>query len=238
MEKDKNNKKEKEQELEKNISSRRKFKNKINSFLNSNFQYVSFLMLFFVFWFSFNYILVPKYNKVVIVSNEILESKKDVFIEEYKELISYKKNIEVFESISSSDIDKINKMVPSENSKDDIFMEFAYFLMKNNFNIKSLKVSNPLDSSTTQPGNSRRSLGAVGSNLELDSRITQVAYSLPPNIGSWLIKTEISSIDYIGLKYLLDVIENNLRIVDVVSVDFDPASKNVKLDALVYYFKN
>lgn len=238
MENNKNFKKEQEEQLEKKASSNRRIKNKINSFLNNNFQYFSFLMLFFVFWFSFNYILLPKYEKVVMTSNEVLETKKKMFIDEYRELVSYKRNIEVFEGISQDDIDKINKMIPGNIPKDDIFMEFAYFLMKNNFNIKSLKVSDPLDAlSTSQPG-SRRTMVAPGSNLEIDSRLTQITYSLPSNIGSWLIKAEISGVNYVDLKYLLDIIENNLKITDVIYLDFDPVSKTVKFDALTYYFKN
>lgn len=238
MENNKNLKKEQQEQLERKASSNRRIKNKINSFLNNNFQYFSFLMLFFVFWFSFNFILLPKYEKVVITSNEVLETKKEMFITEYRELVSYKRNIEVFESISQEDIDKINKMVPGSTPKDDIFMEFAYFLMKNNFNIKALKVSDPLElSSASQPG-SRRTMVASGNNLEIDSRLTQIAYSLPSNIGSWLVRAEVSNVNYVDLKYLIDIIENNLKITDIVYLDFDPESKTVKFDALIYYFKN
>ena len=110
MENNINNKKEKEEQLEKRASSNRRIKNKINSFLNNNFQYFSFLMLFFVFWFSFNFILLPKYEKVVKTSNEVLEMKKKMFVDEYRELVSYRKNIEVFESIDKGEVDKINKI--------------------------------------------------------------------------------------------------------------------------------
>ncbi len=238
MENNINNKKEKEEQLEKRASSNRRIKNKINSFLNNNFQYFSFLMLFFVFWFSFNFILLPKYEKVVKTSNEVLETKKEMFIKEYRELVSYRKNIEVFESIDKGEVDKINKMVPKNVLRDDVFMEFAYFLMKNNFNIKSLKVSDPLESSTISQTGSRRSMVAPGSGLEIDSRLTQMAYSLPSNIASWAIKAEISAVNYVDLKYLLDIIENNLKITDIVYLEFNPESKTVKFDALVYYFKN
>lgn len=240
MDKEKN-KKNDIKEFEQNSFSGRKIKNKINSFLNSNFQYFSFLMLFFVFWFSFNFILVPKYEKVTLASNEVLESKKSLFVEEYKELVAYKKNIEVFESINEGDIEKISKMIPTEYSKDEIFMEFAYFLMKNNFNIKSLKVHDPKNVSLIQQqSSSRRMLSAPENNpsgLQLDSKATQVAYSLPPNIGSWLLKVELSPINYFDLKYLSDVIENNLKLIDIISLDFDPLSRKVSFEALAYYFK-
>lgn len=242
MENNINYKKEKEKEIEEQLEERastnRRIKNKINSFLNKNFQYFSFLLLFLVFLFSFKFILLPKYEKAVITSNEVLEAKNRIFEKEYRELVSYRKNIEVFESIDKGEIDKIGKMIPRNTSREDVFMEFAYFLMKNNFNIKSLNVSDPLETSTPERISRRAMALAPDSNSELDSKISQRIYSLPNNISSWLVKAEVSAVNYIDLKYLLDIIENNLKITDIINLDFDPTSKTVSFDALVYYFKN
>jgi hypothetical protein len=108
--------------------------------------------------------------------------------------------------------------------------------MKNNFNVKSIKVSNTEDIVSGKQVLSRRSSGT--SNDPEFSRATQVSLSLPPDVGSWLIRAEISNVAYTDLKYLLDIIENNLKLVDVVSMDFDPITKSVSFDALTYYYKN
>lgn len=235
MEDKKNNKEDDSIKEEQKMLARRKFLNRISSFLNSHFQYFSFLVLFFVFWFSFNFIIEPKYEKISLASSEILETKKSLFISEYKELASYKKNIDIFESINSGDMDKISKMIPSEYSRDDLFTEFTYFLMKNNFNVKSISVSNAENISVEKQALSRRS--GASENPEF-FRKTQVSLPLPPGIGSWLIRAEVSNITYTDLKYLLDIIENNLKLVDVVSIDFDPAANIVSFDALTYFYKN
>lgn len=230
----------KEDDSSKNVlnysNKRKKFKNKFNSFLNANFQYLFFLLLFFVFWFSFEYIILPKYEKITVSSAEVLEERKKLFASEYKGLIDYKEAISFFDSINYSDIDKMDKMIPERYSREDLFVEFSYFLMKNNFNIKDIKISDIESSSANIQSTSSRRINISIEDNDI-SRSYQSLSSIPPNVGAWLIKAEIVNVSYPDLKYLLDIIENNLKLIDIVYIDFDPSLNTVKFDALTYYKK-
>jgi len=41
--------------------------------------------------------------------------------------------------------------------------------------------------------------------------------------------------DYRGFKNLLEKLENNLRLIDITKVDFNPAAETVHLSAKTYY---
>ena len=48
---------------------------------------------------------------------------------------------------------------------------------------------------------------------------------------------EIIGVNYDGLKKLLATIENNLRLMDVNKIDFDPGARTVTLEVALYYLK-
>jgi hypothetical protein len=241
--------------LEDDNLRKRKISNKINSFLNSNFQYVSIIVIAVVFWFSFSYIFVPKYEMIVRDSTEILQEKKEGFVREYRVLADNKESVKTYSQIDESDIDKIMKIVPEEYTKDYLFTWFTYFLMKNNYNVRSVKITDinevnkKVEEQTTIEGStlgeSRRGAEeteststSTRSNLSYaPNHFNSLSYDISSSLGAWVIKTEISGVTYFDLKYLVDIIENNLKIIDIVSLDFNPASRVVEMEAVSYYKK-
>ncbi|MFA5420631.1 MAG: hypothetical protein WC280_01215 [Patescibacteria group bacterium] len=221
--------------------------NKINSFLNSNFQFVSILLIIAVFWFSFVYILSPKYDRIIKESTEILKENKENFVREYRVLADNRESINTFNQIKEEDVDKIMKIVPESYSRDSLFTWFTYFLMKNNYNVRSVKIIDINEVNKTQQTDqtARRGVGEVTAEQGVattslsysPNHFNSLPYDVSSRLGAWVINVQISGVTYPDLRYLVDIIEKNLKIIDVISLDFNPGARVVEIEALSYYKK-
>lgn len=231
-------------ELNNNISGpkkevnlkQRRMNNKINSFLNSYFKFAVIALVIIFFVASVNYIIIPRFKKVSVSSEEVLQKKKAEFLKEYNSLQNYKKIISGFSQINQEDIYKIEKMIPNRYSREDLFIEMTYFLLENNFKTDLVKVSDPLEAVPTEK-NDAQGRRIVNNNADLPGYYNY-ATSLPVGVGSWLIEIELSNVNYQSLKQFLNIIENNLRIMDIYSLDFNPQEQSVKAKIITYYKKN
>lgn len=212
----------------------KKRKNDLNRFLNSYFKFFSLFFILLFLWASFRFIVQPKFKKVVSESNNILIEKKSQFIKEYRNLQNYKKTIAEFSEINPENIYKILKILPDEYTRDDLFTEITYFFIKNNFKLKSVDIS-PTSGNLGESleGTGRRSAEVVVESPQYLDHLS----SLPTEVGSWFIEVEFSGVNYFNLKYLLSLLENNLKIVDTFSVEFSPQDGTVKIGLLTYYYK-
>ncbi len=61
--------------------------------------------------------------------------------------------------------------------------------------------------------------------------------SLPSEIGRIKVTLSIIGVDYFSLKNTLNTIENNLMIMDIISLDFQPSNNSVDLVFYTYYLK-
>ncbi len=210
---------------------KRKRCNELNKFLNANFKYFIVVLILLIFWASFRFIIQPKFISAVIVTNEILAERQAKFIEKYQELEYHKRVLNEYSNIKSSDLSKINKMIPAEYSRGDLFVGLTHFLTSNNFKVEKIDVKSSFSS---EVASSRR----ADPETIVENPYQKHISSLPTNISYWIAEIELSSISYQNLKYLLDILENNLRLLDVVSIDFQPEDKTVKIGLLTYYYKN
>lgn len=56
-------------------------------------------------------------------------------------------------------------------------------------------------------------------------------------LGKVNITLDVSGTDYSGLKNLLSALENNLRLLDIQSVEFNPSDRSTNLTLVAYYQK-
>lgn len=214
---------------------KRRLNNKINSFLNSYFKLVVVIFVVVFFISLINYVIIPRFKKVAVSSEEVLQNKKAELLREYSFLQNYKKIIANFSQINEEDIYKTEKMIPARYSREDLFIEVTYFLLENNFKTDLVKISDPLDlAPSEQPDTQGRR--KVASNVERPEYYDYIV-ALSPKIGTWLVEVELSEVDYPSLKQFLSIMENNLKLMDVYSLDFDPQTKTIKAKIITYYKK-
>ncbi|NCC71661.1 hypothetical protein EOM09_08875 [bacterium] len=165
-----------------------------------------------------------------------MQNKKAEFLREYNSLQDYKKIIAGFSQINQEDVYRIEKMMPNRYSREDLFIEMTHFLLENNFKTDLVKVSDPLEIASIEK-NDAQGRRVVNNNTDLPGYYDYVV-SLPAGIGSWIVEVELSDVNYQSLKQFLNIVENNLRIMDIYSLNFDPENKSVKAQIITYYKKN
>lgn len=205
----------------------RHFWNLINRLLNEYFGVLTVAVVILVLFLSYHFLLWPKYQGILNkIKTTAFESKQ--LEPKYQDLANYKKLAEDYAKINKDDLAKYQGLVPKRYSKEDLFAETIFMLDKAGFVVDSLDVSNPgEETGATDP--SGRSRGAA----KVDAKGI-----LPKNISKATVKLGVSKIDYNGLKKILSLVENNLRLSDIEKITFDPAQKIGVLEWSTYYFKN
>jgi len=57
-----------------------------------------------------------------------------------------------------------------------------------------------------------------------------------PGLAQYDVTLSVSSIDYSGLKNLLHLLENNLRLIDVTNLSFSPDNNAATIGLRTYYY--
>ena len=228
------NKNNKNQNSVVDIKKRRR-NNEINSFLNKYFKGVVVLVVLFIFLAGIIYIIIPRFQKTSSSSSRLIKDRKLELIREFQTLKDYQAIISEYSNIGVKDINRINKMIPLAYSREDLFIEMSHFLLENNFKADSLVVSDPnqKEEEGKYDAMGRRNIAKKTEDTSLDLYLK----SLPIELGVWLIDLELNDIDYPNLKRFLSLIEKNLKISDIYSLNFNPEDQSLQVQILTYYQK-
>ncbi len=164
---------------------------------------------------GFLYILRPKYDNIVKGIQLTIEEKENdkVVMERYiTRLQSYQ---ESYNSISNSNKEAINKMIPEEYDKEELF---AY--MDN----LAKHIGLTLDSASI--GEAKKK----GSVLDLEQSKTGLIQEIEMSLS-------FSGVDYRTLKQVLAAFENSLRLIDVRNIAFSPSENSLSVELTTYYIK-
>jgi len=194
----------------------------INLFLLKYFRLLTIAALVLFCLVSFLYLLKPKYDSIRTDIAESYENKQA----EYEQLENYQRNlnqyINVFRNLSQGDRDRISLMLPENDSYKEFYYYFEEVVGQSNMILKSLEIkledASPLAVKKT-----------VSKKTEEEI--------LAERLGKIEIKVDIVGVSYGGLKSLLSVLENNIRIMDVDKVSFEPVTRSATLEILAYYLR-
>ncbi len=199
-------------------------KRALNLFLLHYFKHLAILSAFFILIFGLFYIVEPRYEKM----NKIVEEdrkKKEAEIAEIKNYLSQVEKLkEDFYSIPQNEVKRINRMVPSEFSPEDLFPEIES-LVKDKGTVVSIEINGD-----------DKEVAKDSLMQQLLKKVSKVKENKSP-LGKIYISLDIVGINYSNLKKLLFDLENNLRLMDVTDVNFNPEEKTVNLKITTYYLK-
>lgn len=147
----------------------------------------------------------PDYEFLVGGKSKLL-SQKNLLTTQNNYLENLKKLISNYESINSADREKLSLMLPKEVDEPDIFALFESLAGKNKMAILAVDISEK------EPPAEFKSLGIK----EID------------------IAANLAGGEYSDLKNLLNDLESNLRLMDIVSVNYTPDSASYILNIRTY----
>jgi len=145
--------------------------------------------------------------------NEALYNSKKTTLDKLVSVLSD------FKDIKEIDKQRIDKILPSNRDHIDLFPEIEYITLRNGLLFGAIGIEHIPDFSKSYVSD-----GATMAKLA--------------NIGAFRINIGVSGADYENLKKYLESLENNLRLMDVVNLSFDPNGQTANLQILTYYWKD
>lgn len=192
--------------IENNLSKQ----NYINGLLNSYFNLFVVVFITFLLFLSYFLILKPKVDETTNAISENISSYERLLRAEKDKLTTLQETILTYDKIDQIDLDRVNGILPNEYDKEALYGEIEEIIRQNGF---------------------------IPTSIALTKEETVLSTSSPsnPKIGVINIDLSVASINYAGIKNLLEILETNLRILDVKELSLsDGGSGNLKIDTYFY----
>lgn len=203
--------------------NREETKKKLTVFIAKNFLLVIILSAFLILALGFFIIIKPKYDRVNKEYEEVEELKVNyrIFYDNFNDT---KDLLSIYNDLSSEDIEKVNKIIPSKDLPENLITELNSLINRNGLLMTSINIISDEDEDSVKKTSKKSKNEAVN--------------TLPAQIGTIKVSTNILGVDYNSFKNLVVVLENNLRIFDVESIGFSPEAGACSLEFYTYYLKD
>jgi hypothetical protein len=210
-----------QEEIEDSIEERKNITRQLNKFLSDYFNWVVAGIVLIVFVIGFFAILLPKYEQTVKLIDAGNQQQTLDTSSKQNELDKINKLLATYNGIDKKYIDKVNAIAPSIQNKEELFSELNYLISVNQLSLQSVSLS-PIENYQDQ--------GLMA--------ISPAQQAIPNEIQMVNVSIAVNGIDYESFKNLLTSLENNLRLIDVLSLNFAPGSSNTTLMIDTYYSKD
>ena len=174
--------------------------------MSSKFKLISVLAVLIVLILSFLFILKPKYTQISQARQE-LKTKQEEFASQKSYLDEVKKLLSNYQKITGEDVEKITKVLPSEKDIAGLFVQMEAMARESGLNLLGLDIAEKGET---------------------------------PELAKFKIKESditlnLTGGDYPAFKKFLSTVESNLRIMDVISINFAPEAATYAINLKTYY---
>jgi len=191
--------------------------------LNANFNLVIVAIVLVLLFASYLLIIRPKFETTLVAIKSNIDQRETFYQSQRQKLVNLQAAVALYRKIGTDNIDKVNSILPDEYAKEKLFGELEDLLSSKGLMLDSLQLSKEGEDNDDGP------------MVPRDQNSLSIPHS--QNIGIIRAEMSLSSVDYVALKNLLPLLETQLQLIDVESLDFDPAGETVKLVYYTYYFK-
>jgi len=152
----------------------------------------------------------PKFEATMASVQSGIADEQRIYAQEQAKLTDLRAMAELYKKINPSDLDKFNNFLPGMYAPERLYGEIEEIVTRQGLILSNISYI-PSD-------------GTTNSNL-------------PPSVHRVSLSLSLGAVDYRGLKTLLGALETNLRLFDVTSLDFNPATATAKLQMDTYYYQ-
>lgn len=192
-------------------------KNYVNNLLNTYFNLFVVILVSFLLLLSYFLLLKPKVDETTNAISENISSHERLLQAEKNKLASLQEAVLAYGKIDPVDLARVNGILPNEYNKEVLYGEIEEVIRQNGFIPTSIML--------TKEGENE----AVADTKTIASKTNS-------KLGVVNISLGIASVDYAGMKNLLNVLETNLRMLDVKQLSLsDGSAGDLKIDT--YYYK-
>ena len=203
---------------------KKKFNKQVNLLLINYFKYV--ILFFFMLTLLLGYVFVvePKYRETKENIRINFIKQEQSYNEKKQNLNNFKRLIYIYESLNSEIIAKVQSVLPKAYIKEQLFADIDFLITKNGYLVSAIDIRG--DSASSANSASRFNKGS------------NTSQNFSGETGKMYIDLEIRGVDYFGLKSLLEILQNSLKIMDVTYVSFNPSSNSAVLKITTHYLKD
>ncbi len=204
--------------LEKNIKKEEK-----PPFYIINFKFLVVLIFLVLFLSGYYFLIKPERSESQSLAIELnnLTSDKELSLQQLK---ATRETITAYENISSYDREKINQILPDGPDEANFYVNLESLIQLSGATLNNLTLQ------TQEMKTKKPLLKNKGESVEPISKIGE-------NIGFIDLTFDLADMSYGKLKNLLNLVENNIRLLDIVSLSFAPGdSGTLNLGLHSYYF--
>jgi hypothetical protein len=194
---------------------------KIVQFLDKYIRLISLGIFVAILSFGTVFYIKPFYDKASQEIAAATEKYEKQFKEKIKQEKLLKDVVKEFENIDPIDSEIIEKILPQDDNYLAVLPMLEYLVVKNGFVLTGISAVDPT-LETTAGAASEPAAGKSGNGSE--------------NIRNFKVTLNIGGINYEGLKRLLSIFENNMRLTDVRMLNFNPGGKSATFALEVYYW--
>ncbi|MFA5359874.1 MAG: hypothetical protein WC349_02870 [Patescibacteria group bacterium] len=203
-------------------------KARTNLFLMDYFNFIIFALAVVIMSIGLFIFVYPKYQQIHKENEEIQNNLQVEYEAKFNYLSSIRDLKEIYQLISDKDKSKINSMLPTNRDTSVIIAEIESIATKNGVILNSIQTSTQETSSKTNTRSETKSDKASLAGIFNQS---------PQGVGSIKIEVKLSSVNYQVLKNIIKTFENNLRIFDIATVNFNVNKKEAIFTIYSYYFQ-
>jgi len=196
-----------------------KLKQKITNLLTNYFRRIVFILVITILITGYFIFIKPKYDQMVSNAKSETDELENNYTNRQRYLTRLVHLSVAYRQISEENKAKIEALVPNNPEVEKLISGIESIALKNSLILTSLSVE--AQDNKTQPITSE----------DKEININQS----PGNIATVKISMDVAGTDYFALKNLLKTIENNLRLLDVLSVKFNVGDKKTSLGLQAYY---
>lgn len=206
-----------------------KIEYKISFIFYKYFKWFILIIMFIIFTFGYIFVISPKYEAIVNKRMEVSNSEELKYFEQKRKIKKLNDLINIYKNIDKDDIKKIDLLLPSEEKiHEELFSQIESMILRNGLLLKSLEIEPEEKSSSRSAKNPN--------NIKTEEQ--KEKDSLPTEIGKIKVSLIILGVDYFKLKDLLKIFENNLRLIDITEINFQPDNNSANIYFYTYYLKN
>jgi hypothetical protein len=195
----------------------------VNQFLTDYFNIGIAIVLVLFLFLAYLFVLYPQFLELQSNLHNSVRDTQNVYNNNRKKLANLQALNDSYKSINTADLQKFNSVLPDKYTPERLFGELEEIINRGGWTIGGIDLSVP--DGPAAPA--------------LFSALASSTPVLPNNqkLGAVNINVSVSAIDYAGLKSLLKILENNIRLFDVTSVSFSPSGNSASLVLTTYYYK-
>jgi len=206
--------------------------NSFDSFLHDYFNFFLAGVLILFFALAYWLLLGPKFQATETAIRMNIDDQEKIYVSEQGKLANLKAMMELYKKISPADLQKFNGVLPNSYVPERLFGELEEVIGKGGWSINSLEIIKPEDSAKAAPA---ATVDENGNPLPASAQT--ILEDQNKDLGQVHLRLSLGAVDYAGLKNLLRLLENNLRLFNITNVSFSPTTGVATLDLITYYYQ-